>query len=206
MVVVIWNRSVWFSCCRMYVHAYKTETNLNSLVLRHHRCETSMNSPEKTHTGPPTFIALGKNAGLTRALETKRKILMYLLFYFILVSLNQVDFILLQTKRVLRLNVIFLTFRPFFVDLISSYVSAVWWWCGSSCASHHCDPRSSPAFCSSQLGLRNNHQGGNFSLSQTKPEVRGLGWQPKLNSEVIVPILTQSLFLGRHFHLGNGLG
>ena len=32
-----------------------------------------------------------------------------------------------------------------------------------------------------------------FWLSQTKPEVRGLGWQPKkkLNSEVIVPIITR---------------
>ena len=58
-----------------------------------------MNSPEKTHTGLPTFIALGKNGA--RALETKTKILMYLLFYFIHVSWNQVDFILLQTKRAL---------------------------------------------------------------------------------------------------------
>ena len=98
----------------MYVHAYKTETNLNSLVLRHHRCETSMNSPEKTHTGPPTFIALGKNAGLTRALETKRKILMYLLFYFILVSLNQVDFILLQNKTCITIECNFLDFSSFF--------------------------------------------------------------------------------------------
>ena len=170
MVVVIWNRSVWFSCCRMYVHAYKTETNLNSLVLRHHRCEASMNSPEKTHTGSPTFIALGKNGA--RAFETKSKILMYLLFYFILVSLNQVDFILLQTKRVLRLNVIFLTFRPSFV--ISSYVSAVWWRCGSFCASHHCNPRSSPTFCFSQLGLRNNHPGGSFGCLRPSLRYEGL--------------------------------